>query len=86
MLECDDNSGFDWFAELCGVLEGCDSLTRDESKATVNEYNAYVIAKRRQHCRLKRSASEIPDVRRYLLDDFGFQSRRHVLRVFFYVA
>ena len=31
---------------------------------------------------MERSAGSISDVRRYLLDDFGFQSRRHVLRVF----
>ena len=43
---------------------------------------AFVIEKRRQHSRLERSASTIPDVCRYLLDDFVFQSRRHVMRVF----
>ena len=61
---------------------GATLLSREESNAAVDEYNAYVIEKRRQHSRLERSASTIPDVRRYLLDDFGFQSRRHVLRVF----
>ena len=82
MLEDDNKSTFDLFSELCGVLVGCDALSREESNAAVDEYNAYVIEKRRQHSRLERFASTIPDVRRYLLDDFGFQSRRHVLRVF----
>ena len=31
---------------------------------------------------MERAASVIPDVCRYVLDRFGFQSRRHVLRVF----
>ena len=60
----------------------CGALSREECNAAVGEYSAYVIEKRRQHSRLDRSAGSISDVRRYLLDDFGFQSRRHVLRVF----
>ena len=82
MLEGDHNSAFDLFTELIGVLEGCDSLSSGDSKAAVDKYNAYVIEKRRQHCRFDYAASAIPNVRRYLLDNFGFQSRRHVLRVF----
>ena len=37
---------------------------------------------RKGDSRLERSASDISDVRRYLLDDFSFRSRCHVLRVF----
>ena len=66
MLEGDDKSAFDLFSELCGLLVGCDALSREESNAAVDEYNAYVIEKRRQHNCLERSASTIPDVRRYL--------------------
>ena len=83
MLEGDDKSAFDLFTELCGILLECDALSREESSAAVDEYTAFVIEKRRQHSRLEPSAaSTIPGVRRYLLDDFGFQSRRHVMRVF----
>ena len=63
MLDGDDNSAFDLFIELCGILEECDSLSRDDSKAAVDEYDVYVIEKRRQHYRLERAASAIPDVR-----------------------
>ena len=72
MLEGDDKSAFDLFSELCGVLLECDALSREESSGAVDEYTEFVIEKRRQHSRLERSASTIPDVRRYLLDDFGF--------------
>ena len=44
----------------------------------MEEHSTFVIEERRQHSRLDRSASEIPDVPRFLLDDFGFQSRRNV--------
>ena len=82
MLEGDDKCAFDLFSELCDDLMRCGALSREQCNAAVDEYSAYVIEKRRQHSRLERSASSISDVRRYLLDDFGFQSRRHVLRVF----
>ena len=82
MLEGDDKCAFDLFSELCDGLVRCGALSREECNAAVDEYSAYVIEKRRQHSRLERSASSITDIRRYLLDDFGFQSRRHVLRVF----
>ena len=82
MLEGDDKCAFDLFSELCDGLVRCGALSREECNAAVDEYSAYVIEKRRHHSRLERSASSITDIRRYLLDDFGFQSRRHVLRVF----
>ena len=72
MLEGDNNSAFDLFAKLCDILERCGSLARDESIAAVDETNLYVIEKRRQLCGLERSAREILDVRRYLLDDCVF--------------
>ena len=82
MLEGDNNSAFELFSELCQVLERCKAVVSDEAKAAQDEYKAYVIEKRRQHCRLERSASEIPDVCRYLLNDFAFRSRCHLLRIF----
>ena len=48
----------------------------------MEEFSTYVVKKRGQHGRLGHSANMISDVRRYLLDDFSFQSRRHVFRVF----
>ena len=82
MLEGDDIAAFELFSELCRALERCKAVASDEVKAAQYECNSYVIEKRRQHCRLERSASDIPDVRRYLLDDFSFRSRCHVLRIF----
>ena len=71
MLEGDNNAAFELFSELCRVLERCKAVASDEVKAAQDAYNTYVIEKRRQHCRLERSASDIPDVRHHLLDDFS---------------
>ena len=82
MLERDDNAAFELVSELCRVLERCKAVAGDEVKAAQDEYNSYIIERRRQHCRLERSASDIPDGHRYLLDDIFFRSRCHVVRIF----
>ena len=81
LLEGDDKCVFELFADLCKVLESCETISC-EAKSALETFSTYVLGKRGQHGRLGHSASMISDVRRYQLDDFSFQSRRHVSRVF----
>ena len=82
MLVEGDRCVFELFTDLCKVLESCKTISCDEAKSAVEEYSTYVVEKRGQHGRLGHSVSRIFDVRRYLLDDFSLQSRRHVFRFF----
>ena len=82
LLESDNRCVFELFTDLCEVLESGETISWDHSKSAVEEFNTYVVEKRGQHGRLGHSASKISDVRRYMLDDCCFHSRRHVFRVF----
>ena len=57
-------------------------MSKDESKAAVEEYSSYVVEKRRQHVDCGRSGSDVNDVVDFLLRDYSFQARRHEYRVF----
>ena len=81
MLEGDDRAVFRLFADLTGVLESCGLLAVDEIKAGIEQFNSFIVEKRRQHDRSNITASEISDVVQYLLRDFSFQARHHVCRV-----
>ena len=75
MLEGDDHAVFRLFADLTGVLGSCVLLAADEAKAAVEQFNSYIVEKRRQHHRSNTTASEISNVVHY------FQARHHVCRV-----
>ena len=81
MLEGDDRAVFRLFADLTGVLESCGLLAADETKAGIEQFNSYIVEKRRPHDRSNITASEISDVVQYLLRDFSFHARHHVCRV-----
>ena len=80
LLDGDSSSVFGLFADLCKIFVNCGALSLDETKAAVVE--RYVVEKRRQHVDSDRAASSVPDVLAFLLNDFVFQARHHVLRVF----
>ena len=82
ILEGDDSTAFALFAGLCKGLETCGLVMPDESKAAVEEYTSYKVERRRSHSSSGQSASNITDVVRHFLLDFGFQARHRVLRVF----
>ena len=82
LLEGDDYSTFSLFAGRCHILVVCDLISKDESKAAVEEYSSYVVEKRRQHVDSGQSGSNISDVLDFLLRDYSFQERRNVYRVF----
>ena len=67
MLEDDDRAVFRLFADLTGVLESCGLLA-----AGIEQFNSYIVEKRRQHDRSNITASETSDVVQYLLRDFSF--------------
>ena len=73
---------FTLFADLCRLYVGCGVLALDVSKAAVEEFTSYVAEKRRQHVDSTRSASDISNFMEILLNDFAFQARHHVFRVF----
>ena len=81
MLEGDDRAVFRLFAVLTGVLGSCGLLSAYETKACVEQFNSYIVEKRRQHDRSNITASEISKVVQYLLRDFSFRARHHVCRV-----
>ena len=81
MLEGDDRAVISLFADLTGVLESFGLLAADETKASFEQFNSYIVEKRRQHDRSNITASEISNVMQYLLRDFSFQARHHVCRV-----
>ena len=81
MLEGDDRAVFRLFADLTVVLESCGLLAADETKAGIEQFNSYIVEKRRQHDPSNITASEISDVVHCLLHDFSFQARHHVCRV-----
>ena len=81
LLEGDDHVVFRLFADLTDVLGACGLLVADEAKAAVEQFNSYIVVKRRQHDRSKTTASDIPNVVHYLLRDFSFQACHHVCRV-----
>ena len=81
MLEGDDSAGFGLFAGPCGYLESCGVVSPDVSKAVVEEFSTYVVEKRRYHAESDRVASEIPNVDEFLLQNFGFKSRHHMLQI-----
>ena len=82
LLEGDDSGVFSLFADLCWLLKVCNSLTSDDSNCAIDEFGSYVIEKRVQHCSSGQSACSIGDVTENLIQDFRFQSRSHLLRVF----
>ena len=51
MLEGDDRAVFRLFADLTGVLGSCGVLAADETKASVEQFNSYIVERRRQHDR-----------------------------------
>ena len=62
MLEGDVRAVFRLFADLTGVLGSCGLLAADETKASVEQFNSYIVEKRRQHYRSNITASEISNV------------------------
>ena len=82
LFEGDDSGVFALFADLCRLLETCGLITAEESSRSVDEFGSYVIEKRGQHRSSEQSANSIVDVIEYLMQDFSFQSRVHLLRVF----
>ena len=81
LLEGDAHSVFTLFADLTGVLVSCGILSSDDSNAAIAQFSSYVVEKRRWHEGSDVNASEIPDVVRYLLQDFSFVARPEVCRV-----
>ena len=82
LFEGDDSGVFALFADLCRLLKTCGLITEEESSRSVDEFGSYVIEKRGQHRSSEQSANSIVDVIEYLMQDFSFQSRIHLLRVF----
>ena len=82
LFEGDDSGVFALFADLCRLLKVCGLITAEESSRPVDEFGSYVIEKRGQHLSSGQSASSIVDVIEYLMQDFSFQSRAQLLRVF----
>ena len=81
MLEGDDQHVFGLFNSLCELFLTCNVLSPDELKAASAEYRSYVEERRRHHEKSTYAASEIQDVVQFLLRDFGFQFRTHILRL-----
>ena len=79
--ESNDHAVFRLFADLTDVVGECWLLVADEAKAAVEQFNSYIVEKRRQHDRFNITASEVPNVVHYLLRDFSFQARHHVSHV-----
>ena len=82
MLEGDNTIAFTLFADLCGILADCGALLSDEAKAAHEEYTSFVVEQRRLHSSSDRSSESITDVMQLLLQDFSFQARHRLLRVF----
>ena len=82
LFEGDNTCVFTLFADLCRLYVGCGVLPLDVSKAAVEEFASYVAEKRRQHVDSTRSASDIANIMEFLLNDFAFQARHRVFRVF----
>ena len=82
LFEGDDSGVFALFADLCRLLKTCGLITAEKSGRSVDEFGSYVIEKRGQHRSSEQSANSIVDVIEYLMQDFSFQSRIHLLRVF----
>ena len=82
LFEGDDSGVFALFADLCRLLKTCNLATADESHCAVDEFSSYVIEERGQHRSSGQSAVAIDDVMEYLVQDFSFQSRTRLLRIF----
>ena len=82
LLEGDDHGAFSLFAGLCHIFVVCGLVSKDESKAAVEEYSSYVVEKRRQHVDSGQSGSDVNNVVGFLLCDYSFQARRRVYPVF----
>ena len=82
MLEGDNTIAFTLFADLSGILVDCGVLLSDESRAAQEEYTSFVVEKRSLHSRSDRSSDSITDVTQFLLQDFSFQARHRLLRVY----
>ena len=82
LFEGDNRGVFALFADLCRLLETCGLITAEESSRSLDEFGSYVIKKRGQHRSSEQSANSIVDVIEYLMQDFCFQSRVQLLRVF----
>ena len=82
MLGGDDHHIFELFGSLCDLFRSCHVMSSDGLNAAVAEFKSYVIEKRRHYEDATCAASEIPDVVQFLLRDFAFQSRTHVIRLF----
>ena len=81
LLEGNSSAEFSLFSDLYKVLRTC-VLSLDEGKADMEEFTSYVVEKRRQHVDSDQSTSENSEIMNYLLRDFTFQYRHHVLRIF----
>ena len=92
LLEGDDQRGlvqvvqvvqviFKWFSKLLSVLKKSGCLSEDESVASCEELTTYAVDARAPSFSEK-NAEDIPDIVEYLLVDYSFLSRGHLLRVF----
>ena len=82
MLEGNNSIAFTLFADLKGILVDCGALLSNEAKAAQEENTRFVVEQRRLHSSSDRSSESITDVTQFLLQDFSFQARHRLLRVF----
>ena len=81
LLEGDDQHAFQLFSKLISVLKKSGCLSEDEYVASCEEFTTYVVDERARHSLGGKNAEDIPDIVHYLLADYNFLSRRHLLRV-----
>ena len=82
MLEGDNVIAFTLFADLCRLLVDCGALLSDAATAAQEEYTSFVVEERGLHSGSGRTSESTTDVMQFLLQDFGFQARHRLLRVF----
>ena len=82
LLEGDDVTVHQIFADLVGLLCYSGYISADEKRVAIEEFLGYVVEKRRYHAASEMPASSITNIMDYLLRDFAFESRHVLLKVF----
>ena len=81
LFEGDDQHVLQLFSKFLSVLRKSGCLSEGESVAFCEKFTTYVVDARATSSLSRKHAEDIPDVVTFLLADYSFLSRRHLLRV-----
>ena len=82
LLEGDDQQIFQFFSQLVRLFERSGSVPADIAQSSMEEFTTFVVDVRKRHVESESSAEDCDDVVTFLLADYSFMSRKHLVQIF----